>query len=49
MISGGGRYVFKKLALDFGGFLPVAEGIDRIIVLPWLGINVPFGNKSIGE
>jgi hypothetical protein len=49
IISGGGRYVFKKLAIDFGGFLPLASDLDQFIVLPWLGINVPFGNKTLGE
>ena len=49
ILSGGGRYVFKKLALDYGGFMPIFSDIDAFIILPWLGINVPFGNKKLGE
>ncbi|MBK7358718.1 MAG: hypothetical protein IPI45_08630 [Saprospiraceae bacterium] len=41
-ISGGARYMGRKLAIDFGGFIPVTSEIDQLFVLPWLGITVPF-------
>ena len=41
-ISGGARYMGRKLAIDFGGFIPVTSEIERLFVLPWLGITVPF-------
>ena len=41
-ISGGARYMGKKLAIDFGGFIPVTSGLERLFVLPWLGITAPF-------
>ena len=46
-LSAGGRYVFKRLAIDYGGFVPV--GVGGFGILPWLGINVPFGNKKLGD
>ena len=47
IISMGGRYVFKKLAIDFGGVIPIVDGDTGIG--PWLGINVPFGNKIVNK
>ena len=41
-VSGGARFMAKHLAIDFGGFIPVSGELDRIIILPWLGITVPF-------
>lgn len=45
LISGGARYMGKRLAIDMGGFIPVFPGIDRIFVAPWLSISVPFGKR----
>ena len=44
LISGGGRWVGKKIAIDYGGVLPIASGMDTFIIIPWLGINVPTEN-----
>ena len=41
-ISGGARFMARHLAIDFGGFIPIGGELDRIIILPWLGIAVPF-------
>lgn len=43
--SFGARYMAKRLAIDFGGFLPLSAEVGTTIVLPWLGINVPFGKR----
>jgi hypothetical protein len=37
----GGRRMFQNVGLDYGGFIPVGD--ERIIVVPWLGISIPFG------
>lgn len=43
LISGGARYMGKRLAIDFGGFIPIFSDQDRLLILPWLSISVPFG------
>ena len=43
IISGGARYMGKRLAIDFGGIIP-AEG-DEFYMAPWLSITVPFGKR----
>ncbi|MFN0175900.1 MAG: hypothetical protein ACKVU0_14705 [Saprospiraceae bacterium] len=44
LISVGGRFGGKNLALDFGLFRPLFGGDNSgFWALPWLGINVPFG------
>ncbi|MFW6277583.1 MAG: hypothetical protein ACOC1J_02840 [Prolixibacteraceae bacterium] len=45
MVSLGGRWIIKKAALDFGFFIPVAEGAG-FIGIPWLGMTIPFGKKN---
>jgi hypothetical protein len=51
IFSLGGRYAAKSLAFDFGVFRPfvfsntLSGGSTGRFVLPWLGVNVPFGNK----
>lgn len=45
LISFGGRRLIKKVGLDFGGFIPVGGGMDRLIVIPWLGITTPLGKR----
>lgn len=45
IISFGGRTVRKKLAIDFGLIIPVAEYMG-FVAIPWLGITMPFGNGS---
>lgn len=44
MISIGGRRIIKNAGLDFGAIIPVGN-IDALIILPWLGFTIPFGNK----
>ena len=41
----GGRYVSRRLGIDFGVFIPIQESIS-FVAGPWLGINVPFGRKK---
>jgi len=46
MISGGGRWIIKKAAIDYGLFIPIASGMDSFIALPWLGFTIPFGKTN---
>lgn len=43
ILSVGGRYGGRNIAVDFGLFAPIDEGI--YFALPWLGLNVPFGHR----
>jgi hypothetical protein len=45
LISLGGRTAWKNIALDYGGIIPY--GIDATVIIPWLGISVPFGKKNV--
>jgi hypothetical protein len=45
LISIGGRRLVKRVSIDFGLFVPVAQGLDTFIGIPWLGIAVPFQKK----
>jgi len=45
LISGGARYMGKRMALDFGGFIPIFPDIDGLYILPWLSVSVPFGTR----
>lgn len=42
LISLGGRTVWRDVALDYGGVIPVGD-IGTLVVIPWLGITVSFG------
>jgi hypothetical protein len=46
LVSVGGRRLIKNVGLDFGGFVPVGEGIDKPILIPWLGISMPLGKRQ---
>jgi hypothetical protein len=46
LISVGGRRILGKVGLDFGGFLPFSELNEGFILIPWLGITVPFTTKA---
>lgn len=48
VISLGGRRLVKRVAIDFGGILPIVPDSGVTIVLPWLGISVPFQLKKNG-
>lgn len=46
----GGRYTAKVLAFDFGLGRPISFNSDfgdvGFFAIPWLGVNVPFGNRT---
>ena len=42
LISIGGRTVFQRIALDYGGIIPVSDEFDELFVFPWLSLSVPF-------
>lgn len=42
IFSLGGRSILRKVGLDYGFFTPIVKDADFIIV-PWLGLIVPFG------
>jgi hypothetical protein len=44
ILSFGGRSVQKRLAIDYGLFIPLGTEIGTFFAIPWLGIAVPFGN-----
>ena len=41
----GGRYLFRKIGLDYGGLIPGDTG-GEFFIIPWLGITVPFGSRN---
>jgi len=43
LLSLGGRVVWSRISLDFGGFIPAGGDVDTFIIVPWLGFVVPFG------
>lgn len=43
LLSFGGRFIGRKLAVDAALLLPTETG-GEFVAVPWLGINVPFGN-----
>ncbi|MCC7466087.1 MAG: hypothetical protein IT261_07455 [Saprospiraceae bacterium] len=45
IVSAGGRFGGRGIAVDFGLFAPLGGGSGFEFALPWLGINVPFGRK----
>ncbi|MEQ8702780.1 MAG: hypothetical protein RIC19_02615 [Phaeodactylibacter sp.] len=42
-LSFGGRTVWPKVALDYGGYIPANTGDGNLFVIPWLGLSVLFG------
>lgn len=44
IISAGGRTVQKRLAVDYGLFIPL--GVGEFFALPWLSITLPFGGNT---
>jgi len=47
LMSLGGRRIIKHTGLDFGAFIPIGGDIGSFIAIPWLGLTIPFGTKSI--
>ena len=41
----GGRYLFKKVGLDYGGLIPGNTG-GEVFIVPWLGLTIPFGGGN---
>ncbi len=47
LISAGGRFIGKRIAIDAGLVFPtVTDGDGYFIAVPWLGITVPFGKRG---
>jgi len=42
----GGRYIIKYSGIEFGLALPVSPNTSAFVVVPWLGLTVPFGKIS---
>lgn len=42
LLSVGGRFIGRHVAVDAGLFIPAVS--DGVFAIPWLGLNVPFGN-----
>lgn len=45
LMSFGGRFIGKHVAIDAGFFIPTQTD-GELILIPWLGVNVPFGHPS---
>ncbi len=43
LLSAGGRTLWGNFALDYGGVIPISGDIGALIVIPWLGISINFG------
>ncbi len=41
----GGRQIIKNIGLDYGLIIPLYSDMGTFIVLPWLGITIPFGKR----
>jgi hypothetical protein len=46
LLSAGGRYIVKKVGLDFGLYIPISSEIEQFIAIPMLGLTLPFGNSG---
>ena len=46
IFSAGYRWIIKKAGMDFGLFMPYENTFDSIVLIPWLGITIPFGNTK---
>jgi len=46
VISLGGRSIIKRISIDYGGLIPFSENMT-LIIIPWLGVNVPIGKKKV--
>jgi hypothetical protein len=44
IFSAGYRWIIKKAGMDFGLFMPYENTFDSLLLIPWLGITIPFGN-----
>jgi hypothetical protein len=46
LLSFGGRTILRKVSIDFGGIIPISNEMDRLYIIPWLGIVVPFNSRK---
>lgn len=46
LLSVGGRRIANRTGIDFGLFMPFAEGMDDFFAIPWLGISAPLNKKA---
>jgi hypothetical protein len=46
LLSAGGRFIGKRVAIDAGLVFPTATD-GYFIAVPWLGITVPFGKRGL--
>ncbi|MEE4175913.1 MAG: hypothetical protein V2I46_00240 [Bacteroides sp.] len=44
ILSAGGRSIIRNVGLDYGLFVPIADG--EIFGIPFLGVSIPFGKKD---
>jgi len=42
----GARFMIKHVGLDFGLVHPFLEDMSEFVAIPWLGLNIPFGQKG---
>lgn len=42
VLSGGARFMGRRLAIDLGGLIPVSPDFPIFIIIPWLSLTVPF-------
>lgn len=46
LFSAGGRYMAKKVGIDFSLYIPISSEIYEFIAIPMLGISVPLGKSG---
>lgn len=46
LISAGGRSIIRNVGLDYGLWIPLGAGIEKLIGIPYLGVTIPIGKKK---
>jgi hypothetical protein len=46
ILSGGYRFMTKKVAIDFGLYIPISSEMDGFVGIPIVGLTIPFGGSS---
>jgi len=44
LVSLGGRTIWRKIALDYGGFIPLGD-VGGFLLTPWLSVTLPLGGS----